>query len=166
MRVVRGSWIVWVLALLALSPTAAVAHSNSVDSEPRDDARIATLPRTATVTFNEPVSEAALALTQPDGRVVTLRARVSGTVVTAPLPTGGTKGRYVLAYRVVSEDGHPVTGEVEFTVTAGNDAASPAKTTEPAPTKRWGFGVPPWGVGAGAAVLLALAGLLVRAARR
>lgn len=159
-----------VVALFVLSPAVAWAHSNSVDSDPRDDSSIPVLPRTATVTFNEPVSEAAFALTMPGGGVVKPTARIKDAVVTATLPAGGAKGHYVLAYRVVSEDGHPVTGEVEFTVTTGSASAAtkPHESTQGAGSEGEapGLSVPPWGVGVGAAALLVLAGLLVRAARR
>jgi hypothetical protein len=42
--------------------------------------------------------------------------------VDASIPTGG----YTIAWRVVSEDGHPLTGEIPFTVV---DEPSPAPTT-------------------------------------
>jgi methionine-rich copper-binding protein CopC len=159
------------IATLALVPSAALAHSNSVDSDPADDARIPTLPRVATVTFNEPVADAAFALTRPDGRTVKIRAGIDGVVVKAALPKDGVKGDYVLAYRVVSEDGHPVTGEVEFTVTTGVVAPATGEAipgeVKTATAESWALGLPPfWGIAGGAAVLLVAAILLVRAARR
>lgn len=165
-----GRWTVLsLLVISALAPSVAVAHSNSVESDPANGARIEVLPRVATVTFNEPVSEAALALTPPDGRVDTLRAQISGTVVSAPLPSVHDKGDYVLAYRVVSEDGHPVTGEVKFTVTTGADpvVVAPAESgTSSTSSAGWAFDISLAGVIGGALVLVVLAVLLVRAARR
>jgi len=159
-----------VLAALAFAPSAAFAHSSSVDSDPADDAQVKTLPRVVTVTFNEPVAEAACALTEPGGQVVKVRASVKGAVVTASLPANGPKGDYVLAYRVVSADGHPVTGEVEFTVTTGEapqaQAQAPSTAANTSATTSWALGIPIWGVVGGAAILLAIAALLVRAARR
>jgi methionine-rich copper-binding protein CopC len=171
MRALGRSLVLLVLATVAFAPSAAFAHSNSVDSDPADDARVKTLPRVATVTFNEPVAQAAFALTEPGGQVVQVKASIDGAVVTASLPEAGPKGDYLLAYRVVSADGHPVTGEVEFTVTTGRapQAQAQAQThgsSEDSTTASWAGGVPLWGVIGGAAILAVLAALLVRAARR
>jgi methionine-rich copper-binding protein CopC len=175
MRALGRSLVLLVLAATALAPSGAFAHSNSVDSDPADDAHVKTLPRVATVTFNEPVAQAAFALTEPGGHVVKVKASIDGPIVTASLPGTGPKGDYVLAYRVVSADGHPVTGEVEFTVTTGRapqtqdngqaqgHAQGPSGTST---TATGALGVPLWGVIGGAAILAALAALLVRAARR
>lgn len=160
------------MAALVFAPAAAGAHSNSVDSDPKDDARIPTLPRVASVTFNEPVSDAAFALTRPDGQTVKVRASIDGAVVKAALPKDDTKGHYVLVYRVVSEDGHPVTGDVEFTVTTGAAPATADRDAAPSPattaaSTSWAVDPPLfWGVVGGAAVLLIAAILLVRTARR
>jgi len=154
------------LVAVVFAPTAATAHSNSVDSDPADDSTVPTLPHVATVTFNEPVSQAAVALTGPDHQVAKLRSRIDGTVVSAKLPKNGLKGAYVLAYRVVSEDGHPVTGEVEFTVTSGEKVSAQASTSAPSQSDRSESSFPVWALIAGAAVLLAAAIMLVRADRK
>jgi hypothetical protein len=115
------------------------------------------------------VSEAAFALTEPGGQVAKVKASIAGAVVTASLPANGPKGDYVLAYRVVSADGHPVTGEVEFTVTTGRAPQAQVQeqgSANTSPTSTGVLGVPLWGVIGGAAILLVLAVLLVRAARR
>lgn len=167
MRVALRRTLLLLLVSVVFAPAAAGAHSNSVDSDPVDDARIPTLPRVATVTFNEPVSDAAFALTEPGGQTIKVQVSIDGAVVKATLPEDGTKGDYLLAYRVVSEDGHPVTGEVEFTVTTGRtpsvDESAPTSAGT-STTKSSSF--PLWGVMGGAVVLLGIAVLLVRAARR
>ena len=175
MRALGRSMALLVLAAIAFAPSGAFAHSNSVDSDPADDARLTSLPHVATVTFNEPVSEAAFALTEPGGQVAKVKASIAGAVVTASLPANGPKGDYVLAYRVVSADGHPVTGEVEFTVTTGPAPQAQAQDQDPAktsttntsPTSTGALGLPSlWVVIGGAAILVVLGALLVRAARR
>ncbi|MFI7447182.1 copper resistance protein CopC [Nonomuraea sp. NPDC049714] len=61
---------------------------------------------------------------------------LDGPVVTQKLKGELSDGAYVIAYRVVSSDGHPIEGEVPFTVkgaTPSQTAASPEATaTEPA----------------------------------
>jgi methionine-rich copper-binding protein CopC len=171
MRAFLRRSVLFAVVSFVLAPTAVSAHSNSVTTDPEDGARMPTLPATASVTFNEPVSDAAFALTEPDGTVVKVRASIDGAIVTATLPRDSTKGAYVLAYRVVSEDGHPVTGEVDFTVTTG-PVPTVVEATKQAPSKAssstsWAADLPTfWLIIGGAVVLLAAAILLVRAGRR
>jgi methionine-rich copper-binding protein CopC len=149
---------------LALAPSAVLAHSNSVDSNPADDSTIVALPKVATVTFNERVSTAALALTGPDGKVRELRPRVEGAVVSATLPDEKLRGAYVLAYRVVSADGHPVTGEIEFRVATREAGLRSDTSSAPADPTPPGF---PVGVVIGGAVIVLGAALsLLRASRK
>jgi methionine-rich copper-binding protein CopC len=166
MRAVLRRVLPALMVALVFAPAVATAHSNSVDSDPADDSTLPALPRVATVTFNEPVSQAAVALTGPDRKVTKIHATVAGTVVSAALPKSGLKGAYVLAYRVVSEDGHPVTGEVEFTVTVGEKVSGQARASTSPRSESAASGVPMWVLIGGAAVLLGVAITLVRAARK
>jgi len=82
----------------------------------------------------------------------------------------GPAGVYQIGYRVVSADGHPVSGKTSFTLTTAGpgsaNAQAPAATTVPnavpsaAPPEPAGAPVWPWIVGAvvlvGAGVVLAL----------
>jgi methionine-rich copper-binding protein CopC len=124
----RRSLVLMILALV-FAPSSASAHSNAVDIDPAPGATLKTLPAKATVTFNETPKQVDLALTGPDGELHVLAARVKGSTVTVALPTNGPHGTYRLAYRVVSADGHPVSGTTTFTVTAGPPpTASPASS--------------------------------------
>ena len=121
--------------LLVLFPSSAAAHSSSVETNPRDGATLETLPAEATVTFDERPQTADVVVASPDRKVHTLKARIVGTTIQARLPTHGPRGTYELSYRVVSADGHPVSGSIDFTVTTGPDASTheaPEQPTEPA----------------------------------
>ncbi len=67
--------------------------------------------------FNEPVSPLVMRLVNPSGQVSTLTdvtATNKSVKITAPsMPRQGT---YVLSWRVISADGHPVGGVVSFAV--------------------------------------------------
>lgn len=119
------------------APSRAEAHAALVGSVPESGARLDQPPRQVELTFSEPVEVefSELTLTRKGGGPVelgplaadgaTLRAEVRG-----PMPAG----EYVLHYRVLSQDGHPVEGDVPFTVTAA--APSPGSGTadqQPAP---------------------------------
>jgi hypothetical protein len=47
--------------------------------------------------------------------------------------TAGTAGAYTVAYQVASDDGHPIKGDISFTLTVGAPAPAPA-TQAPEPT--------------------------------
>jgi hypothetical protein len=87
-------------------------------------------------------------VTAPDGTSVARGApRVDGPVVSQDI-TSGPDGTYTMAYRVVSEDGHPLAGEITFTVGA-TSAAGPSGTgptpAEPSRDGEAAAGVPPAG---------------------
>ncbi|QEO09710.1 copper resistance CopC family protein [Protaetiibacter larvae] len=126
-------------ALVAAPP--AFAHSVLVDSTPADGETLAELPAEFSVTMNEPLlagaGDAAFAL-----RIRGTDGRYYGdgcvTIVDATMSTPaaiGAAGDYVLEWQVVSEDGHPVGGEVPFRWTG---AATGTGTSTPP-----GCGAPP-----------------------
>ena len=119
------------LALGALLLTAgpASAHDVLTGSDPADGATVATAPTQVSLTFDEaPQAQgAAVTIVGPDGAhheqgTPTLQ----GDVLTArvgPLPQAG---RYEIGYRVVSDDGHPVSGSVAFSLTTPSPAGGAA----------------------------------------
>ena len=90
---------------------------------------IATAPPTVELTFSEDLDSGFVAVTAPDGsKVTTSEPRISGTTDVADLAASDQRGRYTVAYRVVSGDGHPVTGQFTFTATSGHQA-TPKETS-------------------------------------
>ncbi|MGW5000688.1 copper resistance CopC family protein [Streptomyces hydrogenans] len=129
--------------LLAVSAPPAAAHTELNGSDPANGAVLDAVPRTVTLTFSDPMSAtyAQLAVTGPDGAALGDGApAVAGREVTLSLKAARTAGRYTVGYRVVSADGHPVSGTSAFTLrparTTPSSAitpASPEGTTPPAP---------------------------------
>lgn len=110
------------LSALVLGMAPAAAHAALVDSDPADGATVSAAPRTVSLTFNESVGSGAVAVTAPDGTLVrTSDVRVVDTTLTADLAESDQRGRYTVAYRAVSGDGHAITGELTFTTTSGRD---------------------------------------------
>ncbi len=174
--------------LLGIAP-AAQAHNVLIGSDPEDGARFATAPDRVTLTFDQPVRAdfAKIAVTGPDGaRYEEGEVTVRGDDVGVALRGRGPAGEYVIGYQIVSNDGHPVTGELTFIVTTpGAATTSPAAEAAPgvlptgdvkpgvvaatgAEIRRPGSGGGwVWGLLVGTAGLLALATLvLVRHDRR
>lgn len=136
-RLLAGLWLLLAVPLVqtATAPLAA-AHAALESSTPADDAELDRPPTAVTLTFNEAVNAefVDVLVTGPDGAtVVAGDAEVTGPTVTQPLGALTASGRYDVAYRVVSADGHPIEGTVGFTVTLPTTTA-PTTPSGPAAT--------------------------------
>jgi methionine-rich copper-binding protein CopC len=121
-----AAWFVLGLAALVVLPLpSAVAHAELIDSDPKDSATVQTLPDQVVLEFSEEVgSPAFVDVTAADGtKVADGDPQVLGAKVEAPLTANGPPGTYTIAYRVVSADGHPISGELTFDVTTGSAGA-------------------------------------------
>jgi copper transport protein len=114
-----------VAALLIALASQAWAHASLIKAEPADGAVVPTAPAALTLTFNEPVSPLVMRLISPAGEAIALTPAASeNATVTISAPAGMAAGTYVLSWRVISADGHPVGGSVIFSVRA--PSAQPA----------------------------------------
>lgn len=120
------------LALLTALFTAAPASAHDVitGSDPADGATLSTAPVRVSVTFDETPNSgfSTLTVVGPDGTqyqqgATTTDDRVASVAV-GRLPAAGV---YEIGYRIVSSDGHPVTGSVSFTLAT----PSPAPAADP-----------------------------------
>lgn len=116
-----------VLVLLAVArPVPAYAHSAVVSVVPAEGAAVAAV-REVRVVFNEDVRPevAALVVTGSDGqRHDRGRPEVTGPEVSVAVDAELPPGETTVAYRVVSADGHPVSGQYRFTVVGSAAAGS------------------------------------------
>lgn len=155
--------------LLGLAGPAS-AHNTLVDSDPKDGTSTATGPATITLTFDQPVQATAsvnsVVVVGPDGgHWESGDVSVDSTRVTAAVNPLGPAGDYRIGYRILSNDGHPVTGQLEFTLTAPgagpstgtrpDPSADPAATAPAASRSEGGGGLPTLVWITGAVVLLA-----------
>jgi len=111
----------------------AQAHAQLIASDPADGARVTAVPAAVTLTFSDPIAAqfVRVQVATPAG-AAPAGASTAGPRVTITLPDRGP-GAYTVTYRVVSADGHPVSGTLAFTVsgapTASVSAAAPASAT-------------------------------------
>jgi methionine-rich copper-binding protein CopC len=155
------------LALLGLA-TPASAHNSLVGSTPIDGTRVESGPGQIELKFDQPVQMGqglnSIAVIGPNNdHWEGGPPQVASNVVTAPVRPLGPAGAYKVGWRILSADGHPVSGELTFTLTtAGNGTPAPAgQQAAPASTSsNSDGGVPAWVWIAGAGVLLA-AGLVL-----
>lgn len=126
---VLAALVLTTLGVLASAGPAA-AHDELIGSDPADGATVEAMPAQITLTFSGPVladlggnevqvTDAAGAALDAGDPVV------QDNVVTQAL-TASASGVVTVAWRVVSEDGHPVSGGFAFTV-----AAAPSPTPTP-----------------------------------
>ncbi len=110
----RGLW--WALEALVCQHlrVARVADALGVSWNTADDAVLAEAPSTVELRFNESVGlgEGAIRLLTTDADPTPLSATATDATVTVELPPLPTDATYAVAYRVVSADGHPVSGVV------------------------------------------------------
>lgn len=147
-----------------LSPSA-MAHSDEISADPAADSVLQVMPEQVMVTFNEPLLEAgaALVVTADTGQVVSVEAAVVQDRTIRAAISGGGPGMYQVAYRVVSGDGHPVTGMYAFTVSApAGQSVEPELQASPA-TGSGGDGSSASGTGLTLISVTVLAVLLVAA---
>ncbi|MGY2004310.1 copper resistance CopC/CopD family protein [Blastococcus sp. SYSU DS1024] len=127
----------------------AAAHATLVSTTPGEGARLDAAPDEVTLRFSEGVSLGAgyaRVLGADQQRVDAGNASVDGDVVTIPLRGDLPDGGYLVTYRVVSADSHPVSGAFSFAVGDGEllgaGAADAAAATDPVvgvllPVARW-----------------------------
>lgn len=125
------------LGLAALAVAPAFAHSELVASSPANGESLAQAPAQVRLTFSNKVlgDFTEVSVLGADRRPVeTARPVSTGNVVTQALPTQLPKGTYVVSYRVVSADSHPISGQVRFTVTVGaTPSPTPSATSSASP---------------------------------
>lgn len=128
-----------ILLGLFFTASAACAHSELQESSPAEGAVLSALPPTVALTFGEDLltlgdeSVNEISLTDPNGTAIELvGSTVEGPVIKADISSTEpvVLGRYVIAYRVVSADGHPVKGEISFELTAEEQVDAVQESTE------------------------------------
>jgi len=127
-------------AALLASSAPAFAHDELVSSSPAANATVAQPPTEVVLTFDEavlPVGTQVL-VTGPGGPASDGAPSLSGKEVHQPLK-GGPAGKYTVAWRATSADGHPVSGTFDFTA----QAASPPSTTTTTPPPTSSTTTPP-----------------------
>ena len=174
-----------IASLAGLMTAAAVASPAQADAalretSPKDGAVLAERPGEVRLGFNEDLQGrfTTVKVTASGGDEVRVaKAVTDGPTVRQPLPATLQPGLYTVAYRIVSADGHPVSGTMSFrvqapspspsasvTVIPSTDTTTPSAAAEPDVQQDSGSTFWLWAVGG--VVLTAVAGVLVVGRRR
>jgi copper transport protein len=144
-------------SVVFVSPAA--AHAELVNTSPPNGAQLARSPTEVRMTFTESVHlvDGSIRLVDQVGATVrTPTPTVDGRIVTWPMPADLPEGPYVVTWRVVSTDGHPVSGAFSFgvgTAAAASGSATNTGPTDPSVNTNASESSAPWPV-----VLIRLAG--------
>ncbi|GLY01277.1 transport integral membrane protein [Actinoplanes sp. NBRC 101535] len=112
-------------SLMAAAP--ASAHAALVGSDPGMGTIVPDAPNRVTLSFSESVQllQGKIRVIGPDGaRADQGDPTVDGATVTIPLRSGGGRGTYLVSYRVISADSHPVAGTITYSVGAASTPPS------------------------------------------
>jgi len=132
MRAALGSLLLALGIVLVGPAPLALAHADLVLSTPEDGARLATVPDEVELAFSEDLIPESVVVSVEDsvGLVVrVLELEVAGADVIVAWPPGLTGPDYAVNYRVVSQDGHPVSGSLTFAVDTPSAPTSPSATS-------------------------------------
>jgi copper transport protein len=127
-----AAWRLVLFAAALLAGSAATrpanAHAVLVETAPADQAVVAQPPEQILLSFNEAVTPIALRMIGPGATQVSLPATAVDRTVRAALPRDLTAGRYLVSWRVISADAHPIGGAFAFSIGAG--AAPPVHVAD------------------------------------
>jgi copper transport protein len=119
-----GGGLLLGLFLVLMGPVSpAFAHAALVGSDPAADSIVPDAPNKITLTFSESIQliPGKIQVLGPDGsRADQGDPTVDGANVTIPLRSGGGRGTYLVSYRVISADTHPVGGSITYSVGAAS----------------------------------------------
>lgn len=167
--------VVLCLGALAFGAGQATAHDILVSAQPAAGSTIYTGPSQVRLVFDQPVQFGFtdVEVLGPGGTYWAAGPPiVDGNAVTAPLRQLGPKGDYTIRYQIVSADGHPVSGQVGFTLAVAGDgqpATGPiggqtpaaARSAPSAASTATGTALPEWLWLAAAAVAAVALGLVL-----
>ncbi|MFN3822334.1 MAG: copper resistance protein CopC [Pseudorhodobacter sp.] len=114
-------------SLMALFiPTQTLAHAQLRGASPPAQAVVGVAPAEVVLTFNEAVAPLSALWSGPDGTTVEVMARAEDARLIVSVPDEALRGTHVLSWRVVSGDGHPVSGAHVFSIGEESQAMAAA----------------------------------------
>jgi copper transport protein len=128
-RTVLVGLLLGLLGLMAMPATPAAAHAALVGSSPGQGSVVAQAPSQVVLTFTEGVTPVTgkVHVIAPDGsQADTGDPRASGDQLIIPLKPNGPQGTFLVNYRVLSADSHPVGGAFIYSVGAASPGGPPS----------------------------------------
>lgn len=120
------------LGILLGSASPASAHATLIDTDPAPGEILAASPEQVRFTFDETISAQPDAVRAWDagGSEIDATNEVDGKQLLVGVPADLASGSYVITWRVVSADGHPISGSLTFSVGEPSLSIAAPKVTE------------------------------------
>lgn len=129
-----GALVASAAAWVPVLPAApAVAHASLIATAPADGDRIAAAPTEVSLQFSEDLIEMGVIVRVVDAAGVDHAAGdpvIEGSTVVTTVDPSLPSGAIEMRWRVVSADGHPISGVTRFTIEGGN-GPEPASASSP-----------------------------------
>jgi copper resistance protein C len=110
------------------------AHSHLEESTPKNGEIVTEALSVITLTFEtaiEPTSSFTL-MDEKNASLPLSEVSISGNQLSANIEDDLTNGAYTIHWKIIGEDGHPLEGDIPFTINLPENAATPEQTvTEP-----------------------------------
>jgi methionine-rich copper-binding protein CopC len=113
--------------LIAVGTSVVQAHAALTSSNPEDGSTLSAPPTVIDLTFNEellPDTVEIAVTTEAAGLIAGIEFTTAGPTVQVTWPQDLPDDTYQVAYRVVSNDGHPITGAISFSYSGSGAPAT------------------------------------------
>jgi copper resistance protein C len=126
----KKAWSILIL-LLFIFPSFAKAHTTLVSSNP-SEAQVITEPmKQITLEFESTLEKlSTLTLLQDSKQIAIGDIQVENNKMIANLPEELQNGNYKIEWKIVGEDGHPISGQISFSVKVKQDENKVPTTNE------------------------------------
>lgn len=122
--------IVAVLLLLLVMPFTAHAHTALTSSNPAQGEVLAENPEELELVFGTIIEEGStITLKGPETDVALDNISISKNVMKGSISEALVNGQYIISWKIIGEDGHPIEGEIGFSLDAA--PAEEAASEEP-----------------------------------
>lgn len=116
-----------IVACVLAGASSAWPHAMLLDTQPADGVALDAAPSAVVLRFNEPVAPVAVLVLDANGIDRAAGApQALNNEIRLDLPASLPEGGYIVSWRVVSADSHPIGGGFVFTVGAGAAPEAPA----------------------------------------
>ncbi len=135
-RLVAASAALALAVLVVVPGGAAFAHEQLLESSPAPNARLDSAPAEASLTFSADVLTIGAVVLVVDGAGTNWAvgdARLDGSTVSVTVDPLIPVGGYEVRWRVVSGDGHPISGIIPFTIGDASPLVRDATSATPLP---------------------------------
>lgn len=147
-------------AAVLVTAAPAAAHNALISSDPKDKSSLEAGPTSVTLTFDQDVQGGeginTISVVDASGGHYEVAGdpTIKDSAVSAKVNALGKAGQYKIGYRILSADGHPVSGELTFTLTKDGTGSPRVVEANDLMDNQPSDGLPIWVWIVGAVVLL------------